>query len=187
MNKAPAVAAFLGYLGTFVTGDPSLMAQKPNQPIRFGQKGELTYELAPQHYEGLDHRMTSDSRRGKNWGRMYLDHHGNFQLWGDLDEAHFLYESQGTLSIRRGNSTITLVDKPPIEEGRLRTELEKRDALKSNLPDTAKYLSDSLRALYNDTAYMGDLNVTGVSTEVEKLKKDSNSKKLEDTLNLFKR
>ena len=42
MNKAPAVAAFLGYLGTFVTGDPSLMAQKPNQPIGLGKKENYT-------------------------------------------------------------------------------------------------------------------------------------------------
>ena len=154
MNRAYGIAALVGVLGISAANPSTLLAQTQNEPIKFGQKGELTYEIAPQQYEGLDHRMTTEAKKGQNWGRIYINIDGSFQLWGDLNGTHFAYSSPDTLSMRRGNNNILIVDKPPIDENERKTQLDKIDAGRSGLPITAQYLEDSFQSLYNDRAYI---------------------------------
>lgn len=106
MGKNPAVAAFVGYLGYSLFGAPSALAQQPNEPIRFGQKREQTYEISQLPYSDVEHYRTLIERQGKRWGHAHIVQLGfiegqlgfngglGFVLHGVLaDGTEFIYQA----------------------------------------------------------------------------------------------
>ena len=106
MNRAYGIAALVGVLGISAANPSTLLAQVQNEPIKFGQKGETTYNIVRQPYSEESHIITSNIMGGQNWGQIYLDKNGGFVAVGILEDGtQFLYEA-GTGIL--GNS-LTLV------------------------------------------------------------------------------
>lgn len=99
MRKLPVVVTFAGYLGYSLFGAPSAFVQQPDQPIRFGQKGEQTYEISQLPYSDVEHYRTLIERQGKRWGHAHIIELGfnkglGFVVHGVLaDGTEFIYKA----------------------------------------------------------------------------------------------
>ena len=80
MNRAYGIATLVGLLGLYAANPTVLTPQAKNESIKFGQKGEITYEISRRLYSDEEHDRTARERPQQSWGHFHIGQNGQFIL-----------------------------------------------------------------------------------------------------------
>ncbi|HLC60047.1 MAG TPA: hypothetical protein VJJ52_01310 [Candidatus Nanoarchaeia archaeon] len=122
MNKAYGIAALVSFLVVSASNPHILPMQSKDEPIKFGQKAEQTYEVSQRPYSDVEHNRTLNEKQGQRWGhahtytrQQYGFNEGlGFVLHGILDDGtEFIYRADdigNSLHLTRNGLQIGFID-----------------------------------------------------------------------------